>query len=443
MKDEFVFKEYGYGLLLVEYLGDAETVVIPDTYNGEPVTQIGCEAFQNNKTLKEVTIPKSVRILEFFAFLHCNISKINIQNKNIKIHDHILYEEEIEQLEHLSIGAWKLMNPIYLPDVVANKVNNWETLSSEDKKLILTFIRRKNTLKKALFTSGKLPLVSFLIENKITINLDDINLYLQHSIEEDYPEITAVFLEYKEKNYYKHEVEQYQENLELVEIGLELPTLAQLKKKWNVGMVKGGVRITGYKGTETVETIPKELACGTKIVSVSHANNKYYEPIEHLKIEADITTIEKNTFNHCQSLTSIKLPESTVTIEYQAFYKCVNLIEIEMPYGLVEIKESAFKFSGIEKIVLPNSVRIIGESTFSCCEKLKEVVLSNSLKRIPRDCFGYCKILKEITIPRSVVFINNTAFHECTILELVKIEGENEKIYDAFTYCYHAKFVKI
>ena len=59
----------GYTLISVKALG--RDVVIPAEYNGEKVTWIGKNAFFNNDTIRRLTVPKSVAIIEEYAFSSC------------------------------------------------------------------------------------------------------------------------------------------------------------------------------------------------------------------------------------------------------------------------------------------------------------------------------------------------------------------------------------
>ncbi|WP_303867637.1 leucine-rich repeat protein [Acetobacterium wieringae] len=59
-------------LTITEYGGSATTVSIPETIGGNPVVAIGKEAFYNNKTLTEVTIPATVTRIGVGAFHNCN-----------------------------------------------------------------------------------------------------------------------------------------------------------------------------------------------------------------------------------------------------------------------------------------------------------------------------------------------------------------------------------
>lgn len=53
-------------------------IIIPSTYEGKPVTSIGCNAFYDNQNLTEVVIPASIKSINEWAFTFCdNLTKVN------------------------------------------------------------------------------------------------------------------------------------------------------------------------------------------------------------------------------------------------------------------------------------------------------------------------------------------------------------------------------
>ncbi|MBQ7907306.1 MAG: leucine-rich repeat domain-containing protein [Clostridia bacterium] len=65
----------------VRFNGDngVKNIVIPDTYNGRPVTEIMKSAFSNNKTIETIVIGKNVKAIKKYAFEGCeNLKSITI-----------------------------------------------------------------------------------------------------------------------------------------------------------------------------------------------------------------------------------------------------------------------------------------------------------------------------------------------------------------------------
>ena len=81
------------------------------------------------------------------------------------------------------------------------------------------------------------------------------------------------------------------------------------------------------------------------------------------------------------------------------------------------IEEDAFAFSEVESVVIEEGVTAIGNSAFSCCEKLASVTLPTSLRTIGDTAFAGCISLTRITIPNGVEQIGEQAFYNCIELE--------------------------
>lgn len=66
---DFFCDDNGNGeLILVEYLGEAEIVVVPEQINGKPVVTVGQMVFANNSSIKGVKLPDTIIELEKGAF---------------------------------------------------------------------------------------------------------------------------------------------------------------------------------------------------------------------------------------------------------------------------------------------------------------------------------------------------------------------------------------
>ena len=101
-----------------------------------------------------------------------------------------------------------------------------------------------------------------------------------------------------------------------------------------------------------------------------------------LTIPSSITSIGKSAF--CYSdLASIDIPNSVQTIEYYTFAYCSNLSSINIPASVTSIGESAFCVcTGLTSIDIPNSVTSIGNSAFSNCSKLATFNIPSSVSSI-------------------------------------------------------------
>jgi len=79
-----------------------------------------------------------------------------------------------------------------------------------------------------------------------------------------------------------------------------------------------------------------------------------------------ITKISSTAFFHCIYLTGIEMPSSISSIGIDAFAYCRKIEEINFPSQIREIQYGAFRDCSLKKIVIPESLSIIGSEAFSC-----------------------------------------------------------------------------
>ena len=90
--------------------------------------------------------------------------------------------------------------------------------------------------------------------------------------------------------------------------------------------------------------------------------------IIEIVVPDNVRFIGEGAFRGCQNRVRVKLPEGDLReIEAVTFQDCVSLSELTIPNTVYEIKRRAFHRSGLTKIVVPNTVRSIGEGAFGFC----------------------------------------------------------------------------
>jgi hypothetical protein len=93
------------------------------------------------------------------------------------------------------------------------------------------------------------------------------------------------------------------------------------------------------------------------------------------------------------------------------------------------IEREAFKdCTSLSSITIPNSVKKIGVSAFSGCTSLSTVVLSENLTKVEGWTFQNCSKLASISIPAHVAIINWSAFLKCENLQKIIFEDSNQSL---------------
>lgn len=140
-------------------------------------------------------------------------------------------------------------------------------------------------------------------------------------------------------------------------------------------------------------------------------------------------------------LKKVVLPESVEVVGKNAFYNCTNLAEILMPGVLIVGEES---FSGCLSLALVNAplLQTIGTGAFADCDDWEKVYLP-SVQTVGEDAFYACdKKMKEVDLPEAVI-LGEDAFKDCTFLEKVNLPKVEVIGLNAFAYDFCEKPVEL
>ena len=122
----------------------------------------------------------------------------------------------------------------------------------------------------------------------------------------------------------------------------------------------------------------------------------------------------------------------------------MNYKDIKPKITVEEFINSAFEYSSVESLVIPDTIDSENDLSFYCCNNLKKIVLPDNMTKIGACAFEYCSSLETINIPDNVKTIGWSAFGACRSLERITIPESVEEICDnAFSNCISLKEVII
>lgn len=193
----------------------------------------------------------------------------------------------------------------------------------------------------------------------------------------------------------------------------------------------------------------------------------YGSGIKSITIPNNVTSIVKNAFTGCDSLTSVNFhcqiiyewfskcpslknvyfgPEVTEIGSY-AFSGCTGIKSVTFPSNLTKIGSHAFGgCTGVESITIPSTLSTIATDAFYGCSSvslvsfhcqkidswfngipsLNKIEFGDEVKEIGKDAFSRCTGLSAVSINDNVTNIGNQAFYGCMGLTSVTM-GKNVK----------------
>lgn len=189
---------------------------------------------------------------------------------------------------------------------------------------------------------------------------------------------------------------------------------------------------------EVTEIAESAFYAANKLTNITFGQNlqkigryafRYIASLTSLEFNVNLQEIGEYAFEQCASLTDVKLNENLVTLKTGAFSFCWKLKNINIPDKLQTIEPYCFTYcEDLESIHIAKGVISIGMKAFSGDTNLKKITFAEdgALSRLNNEAFAYCGITA-MTIPASIQSMGEEVFKNCTKLESVTFE-ENSKL---------------
>ena len=378
-EENFKFEELSDGTIGVKLIYDdgSDVLVIPEEYNGKPVSEVLYTKARPNAKAKKLIIPDSITKIEYGAFGEFPLLEEIIIGNGLKTIPESAFKNAVS-LTSVTIGN----SVTKIDDYAFENCTSLKNIVIPDSVAIIGERAFSNCRSLKQVTLGK--------------GVKEISRYAFAGCGE------------------------------LSEINL------------NEGITRIGERAFLYTNMTRIH-IPAsvtQLASGFLIsselnsITVDPNNTKYYSTNNCL--------IEKYTNVLVLGSNTSIIPDdgSVATIGPYAFYN-LKITNITIPQAIKQLGDHAFSnCTSLQNIDLPLGLQVIGTSAFSNCDSLKKIELPASISEISSGVLGGCDSLEEISIPSTVQSILGSAFKGCISLHAIYLPTSIEELaLPAFSNC--------
>jgi len=436
----FTYKEHSEYVEIKGYSGSDTDVLVPEYYNGLPITVIGERAFVGCKDVKSVTLTEYVLTIGRNSFKDCT-SLETIEN--------------YQNIGRLAYGAFHgcsalkgLTIPERIDEISASLFEDCKSLESVE---ILGSIRSVGerafsncaSLSEINISNGLKSIGSSAFAGCSSLTELDLGGMLEsigNSAFENCVLLEGTVIPDSTKEI-GNSAFRGCKALAIVVIGNGITAVSSsaFENCSTLSSLTLGMNITSignyaFHNCDSLES----LALGNKIESIGVYSFRGCDALLSVELGDSITSIGDYAFRDCVKLQSIKLSNNVTSIGYYAFGGCSSLAEIKIPESVVIIGGMAFSYcTSLESIFIPKSVGSLGDKMFYASNALKEILVDenneaytsidgNLYSKSGLELIAYAvgKQDASFKVPSTVISISDAAFYGCAYIENIVI-GEN------------------
>ena len=377
------------------YEGNADTIYIPEMWNGYKITKIETEAFKDQTKLEHIDIPSTVDDIYNNTFENCTA----LQS--------IEFKEGLRFIENNAFLNCTALKTVKLP-------NSLIVLSTDAFKGCdnLNYREYGNGYYLGNDTNHYLTLVKVKDTNRTTLEMNDKCESIASRIFEEYTKLHSITISSNLK--------------EIGQIGFSncsnLATTTYSGAKY-VGNATNPYMILVKAISNNISTATVHENC----VAIDEQAFLDCKSLKEVNMPAGLKHLSGRAFQNCSALKSIDIPSGIKIINYICFSGCTSLETVSLHDGLIYIEPSVFSnCTSLKSIDIPESVIYLGSGAFQSCVSLESIDLPNKLNMIDTYLFSGCRALTSISVPEGVYTVERQAFANCRELKNINIPSSVE-----------------
>lgn len=170
------------------------------------------------------------------------------------------------------------------------------------------------------------------------------------------------------------------------------------------------------------------------------------ENLENITLPDGITSIGEAAFRGCYNLSSLTIPKNVKSIDARNWANIKKLIiqdlkaymEVGFSGTKIMAEEIYYQDKLLTELIVPDGITYITDDIFSWwnnySSSLEKVVIPSSVKYIGENAFTYCTNLKQVEFSKNLLFIDSYAFSGCHNITNVLYDGTKEE-WDKILMC--------
>ena len=380
------------GFSITAYYGEADKIILPDTYHDLPVVAIDANVFNGNDDLCELTISEGIKNIGSGAFKDC-----------------------------LKLNDLQILGAVHCSDSVFDNCRNLQSIFLAGK--LTTYSQSTEIFYDAGVDGSGIVLI---IKNGVYLPSGVLSPNKLQNSYLNLPKITEIKI--LGETFYAFTED----------------TLPYVR---SINVTNSAIGGNAFKSYINLQSI----MISNNVVTIG--NNAFQNcpvSVHNIQIPNSIKTIGSLAFAYCENLTSIIIPSSVESIGKCAFKNCKAQVSANLD-NVTEIGSEAFSNCNLTSITISSNVKSIGYGAFGNCtnlesmnylgtlidwlqisfgspnanpvyytnklvingEEITDMIIPDNIEQISLYAFYCCESLNSVIIPKSVKIIHSQAFAGC------------------------------